>query len=203
MRRAIPVLLVGSLVIGYYAGRATSPTAGASAQAADTRPPKWQRIPLAPDQGAVLHWSSDQLLKAHTALVASPRAAISDLLPLPITRTHMFSFRHTSAGSSGPPSGEQHEGVTELHFIVSGSATATMGGQIENRQGAPNQPGEYRGGPITGGTTFHVKAGDVVNIPPNAPHAYQAEGPDGITYMLVKINVGLYPWSLVAGATLP
>jgi mannose-6-phosphate isomerase-like protein (cupin superfamily) len=202
MTRAIPVLLVGSLVLGYYAGRVTSPTAGVSAQAGATRPPKWQRIPLSPDQGAPLHWSVDALLKAHAALVANPRAPISDLLPLPITRTHMFSFRHTPPGSE-PPSGEQHEGVSELHFIVAGSATATMGGQIQNRQGSPNQAGEYRGGAIAGGETFHVKAGDVVNIPPNTPHAYQAEGPDGITYMLVKVNVGLYPWSLVAGATLP
>jgi mannose-6-phosphate isomerase-like protein (cupin superfamily) len=113
----------------------------------------------------------------------------------------MFSFRHS------PPSGEAgaevHEGVSELHIIVAGSATATMGGEVEGRQVSATQPGEVRGTGIKGGQTFKIKAGDVVNIPPNAPHSYQPDGPEGVTYMLVKVNVGLYPWSLVAGATLP
>jgi quercetin dioxygenase-like cupin family protein len=46
---------------------------------------------------------------------------------------------------------------------------------------------------------FRVKAGDLLNIPANQPHATIADGPDGMTYVLMKVNVGLYPWSLING----
>jgi mannose-6-phosphate isomerase-like protein (cupin superfamily) len=201
MNRYLSVMLSGTLILGYIAGRA----GGSDKASAQTSPrqPKWQRVALAPDQGAPLHWSVDDFKKAHAALVANPRTRIGDLLNLPITRTHMFSLRHTAQSKTPVVSGEQHEGVSELHFIVAGSAIATIGGEIQNREVSATQPGEYHGGPIVGATTFPVKAGDVVNVPPNVPHAYAPDSPDGITYMLVKVNVGLYPWSLVAGATLP
>jgi hypothetical protein len=41
---------------------------------------------------------------------------------------------------------------------------------IEHREPIPNRPGEERGTLITGGRPFKVKAGDVINMPPNTPH---------------------------------
>jgi len=77
-----------------------------------------------------------------------------------------------------------------------GSGTVTVGGTIDNRRVA--RPGEY-GGTIRGGKAFKVKTGDLLNIPANQPHATVADGPDGMTYVLMKVNVGLYPWSLING----
>ena len=57
-------------------------------------------------------------------------------------------------------------------------------------------PGEYRGQPIVGGQTFKVKAGDWLVIPPDAPHQPKPD-PGGFSYMIMKINVGMYPWNLV------
>jgi hypothetical protein len=57
-------------------------------------------------------------------------------------------------------------------------------------------PGKYRGQPIEGGQTFKVKAGDWLLIPPDTPRQPK---PDtcGFSYMVMKLNVGVYPWSLV------
>ena len=98
-----------------------------------------------------------------------------------------------------PPTAEQHEGVTDLYVILGGSGTLIVGGEIENRQQLQGRPGEYTGQPIKGGRSYAVKAGDIIDVPPNTPHASQGDA-GGLTYMLVKINVGLYPWSLVSGA---
>ena len=51
-------------------------------------------------------------------------------------------------------------------------------------------------GPIKGGTPFKLQAGDILNIPPNMPHATMPDT-GGMTYVLMKVNVGLYPWSLI------
>jgi quercetin dioxygenase-like cupin family protein len=42
-----------------------------------------------------------------------------------------------------------------------------------------------------------VKPGDVINIPPGLAHWARPDR-NGLTYILIKVNVGLYPWSAVA-----
>ena len=95
---------------------------------------------------------------------------------------------------------EQHQGVSDIYVVVAGGATMVAGGEIEDRQYRPTEGpnpvlllGEFVGQPIVGGRTYKLKPGDMVNIPPDLPHQLQPD-PGGITYMLVKINVGLYPW---------
>ena len=46
-----------------------------------------------------------------------------------------------------------------------------------------------------GGENIKVKPGDLLTIPPNTPHWAQPD-PGGLTYVLLKVNVGLYPWPL-------
>jgi uncharacterized RmlC-like cupin family protein len=43
---------------------------------------------------------------------------------------------------------------------------------------------------------FKVKAGDWLLIPPDSPHQPKPD-PGGFSYMIMKLNVGIYPWSLV------
>jgi mannose-6-phosphate isomerase-like protein (cupin superfamily) len=202
MTRLTPVLLLGTLTLGYLAGYATSPTGGVAAQpSAASRPPAWSTIPLAPNQGETMYWSSDDLKKVHTTLSARSNGQIlskpRDLVELPITRTHSFDIVHRPQPKQ-PPTPEQHEGVTDFYVILGGSGTLVVGGEIENRRVIPNRPGEYTGQPIKGGRSIKVKAGDLVSIPPNTPHSSEGDA-GGVTYMLMKINVGMYPWSLVSG----
>ncbi len=200
MRRMTPVMLVGAVILGYLAGYMMSPVGSASGQTASP-PPAWTTVPLAPNQGETVYWSIDDLRQAHTELAArvasgQPVGSPRDLVELPITPTHAFNFLHRYPRTR-PPSAERHEGVTDFYVIVAGSGTLVVGGEIEGQETVPNRPGEYRGQPIRGGHNYRVKAGDMISIPPDTPHLSQPD-PGGLTYMLVKINVGRYPWSLIA-----
>jgi mannose-6-phosphate isomerase-like protein (cupin superfamily) len=100
---------------------------------------------------------------------------------------------------------EQHEGISDFYVITGGGGQMVVDGEIENRQyrraqaGASNSlllPGEFVGQPVKGGHTYDVKPGDWLAIPPNDPH-WQIPNPnDGVSYLLLKVNVGLYPGSI-------
>jgi len=161
--------------------------------------PAWSDIPLNPNQpDRVTYWSVDAFAKAHAELAS--RAAkgqplnARDLLPLPMTRTHGYTVGYRTGKE--PPTAEQHEGVTDVYFVMGGSATLTTGGALVGKRTLID--GEYRGTSVEGGESHRLKAGDVVLVPPNLPHAAQADA-GGFSYLLLKINVGLYPWPIVAG----
>ena len=164
------------------------------------RPP--EAVALSPDQGFIVYWSAESLQHAHEALakraaagqsVADPR----EFVPIPATRTHAFNFLHRVMGRNGQPPGvEFHSGNTDIYFVIGGSATLMTEGEIENREPIPNRPGEERGTLIKNGKPFKMRAGDVVNMPPLVPHQSLPD-PGGFTYMLIKVNTGTYPWSLI------
>jgi mannose-6-phosphate isomerase-like protein (cupin superfamily) len=158
---------------------------------------------LSPDQGEPTLFAGADLRKYHAELQArvqqgGPGVIVpNDMMRRTLTRTHSYTFLHRGGSSSTQPANpEQHEGVTDVYFVVGGSGTVVVGGQIPNRRTV--RPGEYAGDPITGGQAFKLAAGDIFNIPPNTPHATMADA-GGMTYVLMKVNVGLYPWSLVNG----
>jgi len=219
MRRLMPSLLGATLVAGFLAGYAVGPArpvaagqAPGSAQASGTGqqqvagalpPGDYSKIQLSPDQGEPTQFVGEELRKAHTEFqsrAARGGQALSnprDLMKPLVTRTHSFILMHRPElrTAASAPNAEQHEGVTDVYIVVAGGGTVTVGGEIENRRTA--RPGEY-GGPLRGGKPFKLKAGDILDIPPNMPHATVPDA-GGMTYVLMKVNVGLYPWSLING----
>ncbi len=220
MRRALPLVMLSCVAVGYWLGYAARPSAPAMAQASPLQSqsgsPSLQRpgmIPLAPDQPAKEQfWSIDEFQKVHAARVATATAGKPALEGMR-SRTHTAMvltrlYRDKPAPSnfvkkmSQWDDAEQHQGVSDIYIIVGGSGTVVVGGEIQDRQyrpaGGPGSmllPGEFVGQPIVGGRAYKVKVGDILNIPPDMAHHPQP-GPDGLTYFLIKINVGLYPWSL-------
>jgi mannose-6-phosphate isomerase-like protein (cupin superfamily) len=191
-KTALTCAVVASVPFGYLAGAAsTGRSVAAAQQATATAPPSSSAIPLAPNQGEPTYWSADDLKNVHAQLAARSNG-------LPMMRTHMFDVVHRPKLNT-TPAAEQHEGVTDLYIVLGGAGTLTVGGEIADRKMIPNRPGEYTGGAIKGGRSFRLKTGDIVDVPPNTPHASQGDE-GGLTYMLIKVNVGLYPWSLVSGA---
>ena len=95
---------------------------------------------------------------------------------------------------------EQHAGAYDFYIFTGGTGEMILGGKIANRQNLQDKdgiiPGEYRGQPVIGAQTYKVKAGDWLLIPPDTPHQPK---PDigGFSYFIMKINVGVYPWSLI------
>src|SRR5262249_39704100 len=140
-------------------------------------------IPRAADQGTIAYWSADDLKTGHIANMPFQ------------TSTHAFNV--VRVRTSDARAAESHEGTTDVLFVVSGSGRVTAGGRIEGGAALPKMPGEIRGKSISGGQTYPLTPNAVINIPPSTPYLVQAEGTD-VTFVRLKINVGMHPWSIVS-----
>ena len=94
-----------------------------------------------------------------------------------------------------PNSVAEHDLVSEVYHVISGSATLMLGPDIANRQRRPatlrtviefNGPGN-NGSEIRNGTTHQIKAGDVVVIPAGTGHWF-TKIDDHINYLMIRID---------------
>jgi mannose-6-phosphate isomerase-like protein (cupin superfamily) len=94
-----------------------------------------------------------------------------------------------------PDSVAEHDLVSEVYHIISGSATLMLGPDITNRQRRPatqltvrefNGPGN-NGTEIRNGVAHQIKQGDVVVIPAGTGHWF-TKIDDHITYLMVRID---------------
>ena len=94
-----------------------------------------------------------------------------------------------------PDSVAEHDQVSEVYHIISGSATLVLGADIVNRQRRPatqrtvvefNGPGN-NGSDIRNGVAHHVKAGDVVVIPAGTGHWF-TKIEDHISYLMIRFD---------------
>jgi hypothetical protein len=176
---------------------------------------------LAPDAPPITYWNIDDIHKAHAEL--AERAAkmareagsgsSQSIGGGPVhVQTRNFSmfmlyrmFRDKPVPSltkvdSVLDDAEQHAGAYDFYIFTGGTGEMIVGGKIANRQNLHDKdgviPGEYRGQPVVGAQTFKVKTGDWLLIPPDTPHQPKPD-PGGFSYFIMKINVGVYPWSLI------
>jgi len=175
----------------------------------------------APDAPPITHWSIDDIQKAHAEMAnraaklvtqagsGSSQAFVGGPIELQTRNFSMYMLYRVhreqpvlslTKVNSVWDDAEQHAGVYDFYVFTGGSGQMIVGGKIENRKNLMDKdgpvPGEYRGQPIIGGQTFDVKAGDWLLIPPDQPHQPKP-GPGGFSYMIMKINTGIYPWALI------
>ena len=95
----------------------------------------------------------------------------------------------------GANSVAEHDLVSEVYHIVSGSATLVLGPDITNRQRRPatlrtviefNGPGN-NGSEVRNGKAYDLKVGDVVVIPAGTGH-WLTKIDDHIDYLMVRID---------------
>src|ERR1700704_6248059 len=95
----------------------------------------------------------------------------------------------------GTDSVAEHDQVSEVYHIISGSATLVLGPDIVNRQRRPatqrtvvefNGPGN-NGSEIRNGVAHEIKAGDVVVIPAGTGHWF-TKIDDHINYLMIRID---------------
>ncbi|HEX4546575.1 MAG TPA: AraC family ligand binding domain-containing protein [Candidatus Acidoferrum sp.] len=176
---------------------------------------------LAPDAPPTTYWNIDDIRKAHTELAEKAMKAAAEAGsgssqsfgggPVHISTRNFSIFMLYRLHRDQPvPSltkvnsvwddAEMHAGAYDFYVITGGTGEMIVGGKIANRQNLRDKdgiiPGEYRGQPVVGGQTYKVKAGDWLLIPPDTPHQPKPD-PGGFSYMIMKINVGVYPWSLI------
>jgi mannose-6-phosphate isomerase-like protein (cupin superfamily) len=88
---------------------------------------------------------------------------------------------------------EVHMNLTDVCYILKGSATLLYGGKITDLidshfpDGRPYPKDELRGHNIVGGETRHLSAGDVVIIPNGVPHQFSQVDPP-FWYYVVKVH---------------
>jgi len=94
-----------------------------------------------------------------------------------------------------PASVAEHDLVSEVYHIISGSATLVLGPDIVERQRRPatmrtvvefNGPGN-NGTDIRDGVAYEIKAGDVVVIPAGTGHWFTRID-DHIDYLMIRID---------------
>ncbi len=94
-----------------------------------------------------------------------------------------------------PNSVAEHDLVSEVYHVISGSATLVLGPDIVNRQRRPatlrtviefNGPGN-NGSEIRNGVAYNLKAGDVVVIPAGTGHWF-TKIDDHINYLMVRLD---------------
>lgn len=73
----------------------------------------------------------------------------------------------------------------EIFLILSGSAAATLGGDVTDKK--PTGEGEFRGTTIAGGTARPVAAGDLISIPHGTAHQMDA-GAGEVLYLVIKVK---------------
>lgn len=97
--------------------------------------------------------------------------------------------------SPRPNSVAEHDQVTEVYHVISGSATLVLGPDIQDRRRRPadmqtvvefNGPGNG-GSEIRNGVAYDIKAGDVVIIPAGTGHLF-TKIDDHVNYLMVRFD---------------
>ena len=95
----------------------------------------------------------------------------------------------------GPDAVAEHDLVSEVYYIMSGSGTLVLGPDITNLKRRPadaetvrlfNGPGN-NGSAIRNGKTYNLKTGDMVVIPAGTGHLF-TKIDDHLSYVMVRID---------------
>ena len=108
----------------------------------------------------------------------------------------IFAVRRTLVDGKLAVDAYQHHDITEVYQVVSGSGTLVTGGTLEKPKELSASDTSVvkfmgptaQGTAVRGGKSQHIGPGDIVVIPANTPHGFTDLAPEGISYVLVRID---------------
>lgn len=136
-------------------------------------------------------------LEAYTKKAIAERLTDQQVRDIEIGKAHVgigMVYRG-KLDKPGADSVAEHDLVSEVYHVISGSATLVLGPDITNRQRRPatlrtvveyNGPGN-NGSDIRNGVAHQIKAGDVVVIPAGTGHWF-TKIDDHINYLMVRFD---------------
>jgi len=136
-------------------------------------------------------------LQAYTKKAIAERLTDQQIRDVEIgkARIGVGIVRRGRLDAPAPNSVAEHDQVSEVYHVISGSATLVLGPDIVNRQRRPstlrtvvefNGPGN-NGSDIRNGVAYQIKAGDVVVIPAGTGHWF-TKIDDYIDYLMIRVD---------------
>ena len=96
--------------------------------------------------------------------------------------------RPAAVAGKEPTEGELHTDNTQVYLVTNGTGTVLVEGAVAPDKEYLVAPGEYRGGPMTGGRQLKVKPGDLVSIPPLTWHTAYGDPGTPLQYVIIHIH---------------
>jgi mannose-6-phosphate isomerase-like protein (cupin superfamily) len=136
-------------------------------------------------------------LEAYTAKAKAEKLTDQQVRDIEIGKAHV-GIGMVYRGKLDKPGANavaEHDLVSEVYHIISGSATLMLGADIVNRQRRPatqrtvvefNGPGN-NGSDIRNGVSHNIKAGDVVVIPAGTGHWF-TKIDDHVNYLMIRFD---------------
>ncbi len=136
-------------------------------------------------------------LEAYTKKAIAERLTDQQVRDIEIGKAHV-GIGMVYRGKLDKPAADsvaEHDLVSEVYHVISGSATLVLGPDIVNRQRRPstlrtvvefNGPGN-NGSDIRNGVAYNLKAGDVVVIPAGTGHWF-TKIDDHINYLMIRFD---------------
>ena len=125
--------------------------------------------------GTGLYWSDADQQKA---LPPGPGMKV-----LAWTPNWRLALRRVAVGKGTP---EMHEDKTQIYVVLAGAGTQVMGGAPKTVKDV-GEGNHVTDGPLEGAATYHLKAGDVVVIPPLTWHQIESDPDQPITYRMIDV----------------
>ena len=156
-----------------------------------------QNVPTATCKGCPAHFISNDELQAYLKRAVAKNLIDQQVRAVDVGKSgvavgmvHRTKLDQPAAGSVA-----EHDHVSEVYHIISGSADLMTGPDLVNAQSRPltNENVRVLNGPgsnadsIRNGVTHHLKAGDAIIIPAGTGHWF-TKIDNEITYIMIRID---------------
>jgi len=161
-----------SLVAGLWLSVAAAPHAAPQQAQAAPQPAQAPRAVVPPKTGPATHVTKDEI-QAFIARMAPDRIADSPIRAVDVGGYRVGVFAVVRPKNSPQDAIYHDTNMTEILYILEGSATLITGGTIPDARPPARPGGNYTGTRIDGGSSRHVVPGDVIITPGRTPHLWQ------------------------------